>query len=127
MLGFFILPFFVLQLFLGLLGISVFVYLVTTRILSNYLFAKYSIQVGTPLLTMGDLHITTSFLNYLGIILFIVGGIFILLVLSIMKKEILKKHNIFNILFYSLVYVSMAPFIMITTIYHFIKGDYKWK
>jgi len=127
MLGFFILPFFALQLFLGLLGISVFVYLIITRILSNYIFAKYSIQIGTPLLTMSDLHITGSFLNYLGIILFIVGGIFIFLVLSIMKKEMLKKHNIFNMLFYLLVYVSTAPFIMITTIYHFIKGNYKWR
>jgi len=127
MLGFFILPFFALQLFLGLLDISVFVYLVTTRILSNYLFAKYSIQIGTPLLTMSDLNITASFLNYLGIILFVVGAIFILLVLSIMKKEMLKKHNIFNMLFYLLVYVSTAPFIMVTTIYHFIKGNYKWR
>ncbi len=127
MLGFFILPFFILQLFLGLLGVGVFVYLITTRILSNYLFTKYSIQVGTPLLTMSDFHITASFLNYLGIILFVVGMMFIILVLSIMKKEILKKHNIFNILFYSLIYVSTAPFIMISAIYHFIKRDYKWR
>jgi len=76
---------------------------------------------------MSDLNITASFLNYLGIILFVVGAIFILLVLSIMKKEMLKKHNIFNMLFYLLVYVSTAPFIMVTTIYHFIKGNYKWR
>lgn len=127
MLGFFILPFFMLQLFLGLLGLSIFVYLVTTRILTNYIFAKYSINVGTPLLTLNDFFITPSFLNYLGIILFIAGGVFTLLALSIMKSEMLKKQNIFNILIYLLVYLSVYPFIMISAIYHFFRGSGKWR
>ena len=126
-LGFFILPFFILQLFLGLLGLSIFIYLIITKILSNYIFAKYSIQIGTPLLTMSDLNVTASFLNYLGIVLFIVGCTFVLLVLFIMKEEMLKKQNIFNILFYSIVYLSVYPIIMITTLYNFIKGNYKWR
>ncbi len=127
MLGFFVLPFFTLYLFLGLLGLGVFFYLIITKILSNYIFVKYSIQIGTPLITMNDFHITASFLNYLGIVLFIVGGIFILLILFIMKEKILKKQNIFNILFYSLIYTSIYAFIMINTIYNFIKGNYKWR
>lgn len=127
MLGFFILPFFILQLFLGLLGLSIFVYLVTTRFLTNYVFARYSLNVGTPLLTMNDFLITPSFLNYLGVVLFIAGGIFTLLVLSIMKVGILKKQNIFNILFYLIFYLSIYPFIMITALYHFFRGTGKWR
>lgn len=127
MLGFFILPFFMLQLFLGLLGLSIFVYLITTRVLTNYIFARFSLDVGTPLLTMNDLLITPSFLNYLGVILFIAGGIFTLLVLSIMKVGILKKQNIFNILFYLLFYLSVYPFIMITALPHFFRGTGKWR
>ena len=127
MLGFFILPFFVMQLFLGLLGLSIFVYLITTRILENYLFAKYSISVGTPLITMNDFLITPSFLNYLGVILFIAGTVFTVLVLFIMKEKILKKQNIFNILFYFIFYLSMYPFIMITALYHFFRGTGKWR
>ncbi|MFH1801620.1 MAG: glycosyltransferase [archaeon] len=127
MLGFFILPFFVLQLFLGLVGLSIFVYLVTTRILTNYLFTKYSIEVGTPLITMNDFFVTPSFLNYLGIILFVFGGLFSILVLSVMKSEILKKQNIFNIFFYLIVYLSIYPFIMISAIYHFTKKKKKWR
>ncbi len=127
MLGFFILPFFAFELFLGFVGLSIFVYLVTTKFLSNYLFAKYSIMVGTPLLTMEDLHLTASFLNYLGIVLFVAGFIFTLLVLSIMKTEILKRQNAFNFLFYLIVYLAVYPFILLSAMYHFIKKDYKWR
>ena len=127
MLGFFILPFFVLQLFLGLLGLSIFIYLMTTRILENYIFARYSISVGTPLITMHDFLITPSFLNYLGVILFISGVIFTVLVLFIMKEKILGKQNIFNMLFYFIFYLSMYPFIMITALYHFFRGTGKWR
>lgn len=127
MLGFFILPFFISQLFLGLLGLSIFFYLITTRILTNYIFVRYSIPVGTPLLTMNDLFITPSFLNYLGIILFVSGAIFTLLVLSIMKTRMLKKQNVFNILVYLIFYLSIYPFIMISAIYHFFRGTGKWR
>ncbi len=127
MLGFFILPFFILQLSLGLVGLSIFVYLITTRILKNYIFAQYSIDAGIPLLTMNDFFVTPSFLNYLGIFLFIVGGFFTLLVLFIMKQKILGKQNIFNILFYLLFYLAIYPFIMITAIYHFLRGTGRWR
>jgi cellulose synthase/poly-beta-1,6-N-acetylglucosamine synthase-like glycosyltransferase len=127
MLGFFILPFFILQLFLGLLGLSIFVYLITTRVFTNYLFAKYSINVGAPLLTMNNLNITPSFLNYLGVILFIVGAAFTILILSVIDKQLLKKQNTFNILFYLLFYLSVYPFIMIASLYHFFTGARKWR
>jgi len=127
MLGFFILPFFALQLFLGLLGLSIFFYLTTTRIFNNYLFAKYSVSLGTPLITMEDFLITPSFLNYLGVVLFILGAIFTLIVLGIMKSGVLKKQNIFNILIYLLIYLSVYPFIMISSLYHFFTGKRKWR
>ncbi|MFH1787428.1 MAG: glycosyltransferase [archaeon] len=127
MLGFFILPFFVLQLFLGLLGLGIFVYLVTTRFLTNYLFTRYSINVGIPLLTMNDFFITPSFLNYLGVILFIAGVIFTFLILSVMKSNMLRKQNIFNLLFYFLFYLSVYPFIMVVALYHFFKGKKVWR
>ena len=127
MLGFFILRFFILQLFLGLLGLSIFVYLVSTRFISNFFYTRYSIELGTPILTMNDFLITPSFLNYLGVILFVTGGLFAILVLFIMKSKILVKQNIFNLLVYLVVYLSVYPFIMITALYHFIKGTGTWR
>jgi len=127
MLGFFILPFFISQLFLGLVGLCIFAYLIISRIMTNFLYAKYSIVVGTPLLTSSDLLITPSFLNYLGIVLFIFGGILTLGVLYILDKSILKEQNLFNIIFYLIIYLAIYPFIMISALYHFFRGGTKWR
>lgn len=127
MLGMFILPFFILQLFNGLLGLSVFTYLITTRTIRSYLFTKYSIDIGTQLVTINNLYITPTFLNYLGVILFIVGGIFTLLSLYVMKEKALVKQNGFTIFFYLIFYLSIYPFIMITAIYNYFKGTKKWR
>ncbi|MDD5012286.1 MAG: glycosyltransferase family 2 protein [Candidatus Nanoarchaeia archaeon] len=127
MLGMFIIPFFVFTLFIGVLGLGVFAYLFVTKIISNYLLVTYSIPVGVPILTMEDIFITPSFLNYLGIILFFVGLAFTIMVLYTMKESILKKQNIFNIIIYSLVYLSVYPFIIISAIYNYFKRNTKWR
>jgi len=127
MLGFFILPFFVLQTFLGLVGLSIFIYLTSSRLIKNYLFASYSFKAGSALITMEDLFITPSVLNYLGIVLFILGAVFTLLVLSVMKKRILQHQNIFNIVFYLLIYLASYPFIMVFAIIDLITKKHKWE
>jgi peptidoglycan-N-acetylglucosamine deacetylase len=127
MLGFFILPFFILQLFLGLIGLSIFVYLTTSRAITNFLFTRYSIALNSPLITMETFYVTPSFLNYLGVILFIAGAIFTFGVLYVMKSDMLKRQNLFNLLFYLIFYLSIYPFIMIGAIYYFFRGGAKWR
>lgn len=127
MLGFFILPFFVIQLFLGLIGLAIFFYIFIKNILSTYIFTSYSFAAGTSLLTLQDLYITPSFLNYMGIVLFVLGTIFTFIGLIIMKYNVLKRQNLFNIAFFLLVYLTVYPFIMIDSIYHALKGRTKWR
>lgn len=126
MLGMFVLPFFIIQFFLGLVGLCVFFYVGTTNIISNYLFTTYSITADVPLLTMNNLYITPSFLNYFGIVIFCVSLIFTLISLSIMKKTMLKKHNVFNILFFSIIYLMVYPFITLIAIYKYFKRETAW-
>ncbi|NMB66752.1 glycosyltransferase family 2 protein [Candidatus Woesearchaeota archaeon] len=130
-LGMFILPFFILQFFLGVIGIGVFLYLLTTRVVSNYIFAKYAIPANVPLLTLNDFFITPSFLDYLGIILFVSGFIFTLLVIAIIEKielkEVLKKQRLRVILSYSLIYLSLYPLITIIAIYKYFKREKRWR
>jgi len=128
MLGMFILPFFTIQLFLGLIGLSIFVYLIFRRALADLLFATYSIQIGTPILTRNSLFITPSFLNYLGVIIFITGFIFTLVVLGIVKTEsLLKKQNLFNLIFYLIIYLAVYPVILVSAVYNFMTKNYKWR
>jgi biofilm PGA synthesis N-glycosyltransferase PgaC len=125
--GQFIIPLFIFQFFMGIIGLGVFFYVLVHNFLSNYIFVKYSVSVGTPLLTMNSLYITPSFLNYLGVILFIVGFLFTLIVLSVMKKVVLKKQGFFSLLFYSFFYLMMYPLIALHSIYKYFKGGYTWK
>lgn len=125
--GMFIIPFFAISLILGLLGLGVFFYLLITKSISNFLFVNYSISIGVPLITMDSLYITPSFLNYLGVILFIVGLLFTISILSIMKSNVLKKQNLFEIIIYSVVYLMIYPFIIISALYNYFKRDKRWR
>jgi cellulose synthase/poly-beta-1,6-N-acetylglucosamine synthase-like glycosyltransferase len=127
MLGFFIIPFFILSTFLGLLGLSIFSYLVTRRIFSNFLRTKYSIVSGTPVLTMQDVFITPSILNYFGIAIFILGFIYVLIVFAVLKEKVFKRENLLNLPFYLLVYIAVYPFIMISAMIHMIRGKRVWR
>ena len=127
MLGMFIIPFFIINLFLGLFGLAIFFYVAARNILSKFLFTQYSLQAGTPLLTVDALYITPSFLNYLGIVLFIAGLLYILLILSILKEKIMQKENILNIPFYLICYLILYPFIMIDALWHYYNGKKVWR
>jgi len=127
MLGAFIIPFFIINLFLGLVGLSIFFYLSTTRIISNYLLTKYSIIANTPIITLEEFYITPSVLNYLGIVLFIFGLFFVLFTISTLKESVMKKENILNIPFYLIFYLILYPFIMINSLWHYYKGKSVWR
>ena len=127
MLGMFVVPFFLLQLFIGIVGLGIFLYLVITSLISKFLLVRYSIPANVPLLTMDNLYITPSFLNYLGITLFLAGLIFTLLTLSIMKETVAKKQNIFNVLFFSVFYLAIYPMIALNSIYDYLRGRRKWR
>ena len=101
MLGFFIIPFFILSTFLGLLGLSIFFYVIIRRIIARFLLTKYSIIAGTPLLSLDEFYITPTILNYLGIAMFILGLIFLFIVFAVLKEKVFKKENILNIPFYT--------------------------
>ncbi|VVB84051.1 Glycosyltransferase AglI [uncultured archaeon] len=126
MVGMCILPFFIFQFFLGIVGVGVFTYILITKLISNYFFVNFSMQADVPLLTLENLSITPSFLNYLGVILFVTGTAFTLIILSKLKDDALKKQNFFVILFYSVIYLTVYPFIAIISIYKYFKGDNKW-
>ncbi len=127
MLGWFIVPFFIFSLFLGLIGLIIFLYLLVRNLFSRFLFTRYSMITGTSLLTFEDFFITPSFLNYLGLILFVAGIIFTILILSILKDKILKKENLWIIPFYVTLYLTLYPIILLNSLWHFLRGYSTWR
>ncbi len=127
MLGYFIVPFFAVGLFLGLVGILIFLYLVIRRFISSYLLTKYSIITSTPVVTMNDFYITPSVLNYFGVILFALFLAFNLYVLALMKDNLREKQSFFNLLFYMTIYLLVYPLVLVTAIWHYYRGKMIWR
>lgn len=127
MLGLFILPFFIISTFLGLLGMSIFVYLVSRRLILTFLTTKYSFYANTSPLLLSEISLTPSVLNFFGIALFALGMFFTYFgIMSVGESSILKRRNLFNLLFYLLVYLTIYPTIMISSIYKYFIGDIGW-
>jgi len=126
MLGAFIIPYFSMSLFLGLFGLGMFFYLMGRRIAVSYISTHYSLAAHTTVLRLSELSFSPSVLNFFGAILFLLGLVFTLLGIGIMRERLLHYRNIFNIVFYMLVYLTIYPFIMITGLYKLVRGTYSW-
>jgi len=126
MLGYYIIPYFSMSLFIGLFGLGIFSYLLIKRFLVSYLITKYSLYANTALLTMQDLSFFPSILNFLGITLFALGSSFTLFALSKIARGEIRNKNIFNMAFYLTVYLAIYPFIMVSALSKLIMGRYSW-
>ncbi|NCN99453.1 hypothetical protein COU62_00205 [Candidatus Pacearchaeota archaeon CG10_big_fil_rev_8_21_14_0_10_35_219] len=126
MLGFFVVPWFATSLFLGVFGLGLFAYLIFKRVLVSYLSTKYSIYASSTIVSLQDLTFSPSILNFFGGVLFVLGGAFTILSLTILSDSTAKNNKIFNILFYLTIYLALYPFIVVHAIYKMIRRNYTW-
>ncbi|HLF53969.1 MAG TPA: glycosyltransferase family 2 protein, partial [Candidatus Nanoarchaeia archaeon] len=126
MLGAFIIPFFTFSMFLGLFGLGLFSYLFARRFLISYITTRYAIYADSSILHLQDLTFAPSILNFFGAALFFLGMFFTIFGLRTIRLQ--KSHwgNIFNFLFYSLVYLTVYPFLLLASSYRILRGNYKW-
>ncbi len=127
MLGYFILPFFSLGLILGVFGLGVFFYRFIRRIFYYYLSTHYSVAAQTALLNLNDINLSPSILNFLGIVLFVLGMWFIFLSLKYVNAHTNEKESFFSIVFYSLVYIMLRPIVLVISLGKFLTGKYSWR
>ncbi len=126
MLGSFIIPFFSISLFIGLFGLLLLAYLLSRKLFLYYLSTKYSIDASVAVLQLQDLSFSPSVLNFFGFALFFLGISFTFLVLRMMDAHKFENNNVFNVFFYSIVYLSVYPTIMIAGLYKLVTGKYSW-
>jgi len=127
MFGYFVIPFFSFGLTIGLLGLGIFLYLLSKRILDQIAFMIYKINSEVGIISLSDLNITPSILNYFGIVLFVLFLAFTFFVLIGMKDKVLRNENLFEIIVYMTLYLILYPFMISWSIYKWCKGDTKWR
>ena len=127
MLGFFILPFFSISLMLGVFGLGILGYRFFRRFLIYYLSTRDSIAAQTAILTMQDINLNPSVLNFLGAVAFVIGLMFIFFALKFVNKHLGEKENFFSVIFYSFVYILLRPIVIIVSLYKFLTGKYSWR
>ncbi|MGC9309215.1 MAG: glycosyltransferase [Candidatus Nanoarchaeia archaeon] len=124
--GYFILPFFVVSTFLGLLGLCIFLYLAISRIINQYFFLKFTFVAETAVVSLDSLYFTPSVLNYLGVVLFIASMFYTFFLLYLIKEDTFRKKNFFTILFYLVAYLAIYPVILVTAIFKLLRKDISW-
>ena len=127
MLGMFILPFFAISLVLGTFGLGIFTYRILRGFIVDYLVTTNSIAANTAVFVFQDINFNPSVLNFLGVVLFILGMGFILFALKRVNEKTHERENFFSVIFYSLVYATLRPIVLVVSLYKFIKGRYSWR
>lgn len=126
MLGNFILPYFIFNWVLGVVGISVLVYRVFRTIVVRYLATTYSVQSQVSVLSLSDINMTPSVLVFFGVSSLIMNLFLVAMALSKSGEKTHKKDRLFNVLFYMFFYLLAYPVILFTSIFRFIFGKTTW-
>ena len=127
MLGHFILPLFSISLVIGVVGLGIFFYRALRKILFSYLSTKYSLAAQTAIFALEDINLNPSILNFLGIILFVIGLLFVLFSLKHVNRQIKEKESFFSVIFYSVVYIVLQPLVLIISLSKLATGKYSWR
>ncbi len=125
-LGLFIIPFFILSWIIGLVGLGFLGYRVISRVISEFLYTKYTLGAQTTLLALNDINLTPNILVFFGVALLASGFFYLFLALFYSKEEEFKRPTLFSILAFELVYLLAYPIILITSMWRFIRKKQSW-
>ena len=125
-LGWFILPFFILSWFLGIFGLFVVGYRVFRRFAVEFLSATYSVSANTALLTLREINLNPSILVFFGIAVFLLSLFFTFVALLHFREKEFKNFGLLSISIYMLVYLLSYPPLLIVSIYKFFRRKIIW-
>ena len=125
-LGNFILPFFSVSLFIGLIGVVLMVNNIINKFTTIYLTSQYSISSSKYLLNSETISLPPLILLYFSLALISIGIFFTYFSISNMKELKLGFKENISVLFYFLVYLSLYPFVILSSVYKFVRGNYTW-
>ncbi|MBU2612173.1 MAG: glycosyltransferase family 2 protein [Nanoarchaeota archaeon] len=125
-LGFFVLPFFIVSWIIGISGLAFFIYRAAREVILRYASTTYSVGANTAVLSLQDLSLNPDILFYFGMMLFAAGLIFTFLSIFYEKEKEFKRPRIFDVMVYMFFYLLVYPVIILTSLYKALKGEIKW-
>ncbi len=126
MLGVFVLPLFVFNWAIGIMGLGILIYRIVRTLAIRYLSTYYSIEYQTTILRLNDINLMPNVLIFFGAILLVFSLTFTLFALSKFSEKEFKKHGILDILLYMFVYLLTYPVILLTSAINYLLGKEKW-
>jgi cellulose synthase/poly-beta-1,6-N-acetylglucosamine synthase-like glycosyltransferase len=126
MLGFFILPFFVVSWILGIIGLFILSYRISKTVLLHYLTASYSIHTQTAVMRLQDINLSPNVLVFFGILTICMSLSFTAIALLYSKEKDFKRHGILGLLAYIFVYLLAYPVLLVVSVYKFFAGKDTW-
>ena len=126
-LGNFIIPFFSISLFIGILGIILLMNNLINKLTTIYLTSKFNdIHAAKYLINSEIISLPPIVLLYFSISLLSLGLFFTFFSISNMKELKIRFSESFTVLFYFLAYLSLYPFVILSSVYKFLRGNYTW-
>lgn len=126
LLGFFVLPLFVLSWVLGVLGLLLLLYRGINWIRLSYLSTSYSIGANATVFSIKGISLNPDILFFFGMILFLIGLFFTLVSVFHESEKKFKSPRFVDIVLYMTFYLLIYPVLVVSSIYKFMRGNYKW-
>ncbi len=129
MFGFFVMPFVSFSIFLSMAVFIFSTYILSKNLFQTYLSTKYSYMANTYLFSLNEVTLHMSVLIYFAVLLFLISFFFFTYILRIMTgggKDWKDIKNLFNRLFYLLVFLGIYPIVWFVSFYRLMKGDFSW-
>jgi cellulose synthase/poly-beta-1,6-N-acetylglucosamine synthase-like glycosyltransferase len=127
MFGAFILPFVSLSIVLSIFTFLFSSYLILKALLAKTLTVGYSASTSATILRLEDINLYPSVIIFYLIVLFTLSMSYSWYVFkSSGYEKKMTARKFFSLIFYSIVYLTLYPFVWFAAIHRFIKGDYSW-
>ncbi|MBU1051847.1 MAG: glycosyltransferase [Nanoarchaeota archaeon] len=127
MFGAFILPFVSFSIIMSLLTFIFSIYLVFKFLAVRFLTVGYSITTDSAIFKLQEINLYPSVIIFFFDVLFTLSTIYSWYVLNKTKYEQnITTKKFFNILFYTIVYLSVYPIVWFASIYKFARKDLTW-
>jgi len=117
MVGLFVAPFFASTVFLSLLGFSIFIYLLSKRVLNAFFFTSNSLATDSLSMQIKSIYLSPSIFTFFGVLLFITYFVYLIIGLKMMDRTNVKIDKKLNIPLYLLFYLPLYPLVFIHSIY----------